>query len=129
VRLGQLLLQRLNLLAGLAHRKIGLLGVVIDLIAVIAAHHDREPPPWCLPGDVTRQVVDAGFHWPNPPSPAKAGKPQSIVPVCAPGWHAAIRPALRLRGTTTGRRCPGRLVSGRPGAARAGGLAGRIASR
>ena len=38
VRLGQLLLERLNLLAVLAHLEVGLLEVLIDLVLVISAH-------------------------------------------------------------------------------------------
>jgi hypothetical protein len=62
VRVGQLLLQRLNLLAVLAHLAVKLLEVFVNLMRVVAAHHPRELAGGGFLEEVAELGVDFRLH-------------------------------------------------------------------
>ena len=62
MRLGQLLLEGLDLLAVLAHLQVGLLEVLIDLVLVVSAHDLGEVAGWCVFEEITELSVDFRLH-------------------------------------------------------------------
>src|SRR5262249_24906981 len=62
VRLGQLLLERLNLLAVLTHLQVSLLEVLVNLVLVISAHDLGEVADPCVFAEVAEPPVDLRLH-------------------------------------------------------------------